>query len=112
MPATSKASANANPGAFALYPPIACDDCYVRLNADSLHDLMSPANQIGTIAELLLKRYRGTLDQEAETLFGFVQSAASRLQNMMSGLRTYVRVAGSPNPCRLCDANTLLAGAQ
>jgi len=108
----AKAPASANPGVCALFPPIAVDDCYVRLNADSLHDLMSPVNQIGTLVELVLRKYRGTLDQEAESLFGFVQSSANRLQNLLSGLRTYVRVAGSPNPGRLCDANKLLAGAK
>ncbi|MGA3042875.1 MAG: ATP-binding protein [Bryobacteraceae bacterium] len=108
----SKATAAANPGAFALFPPIGCDDCYVRLNADSLHDLMSPVNQIGTLVDLVLQKYRGTLDQEAENLFAFVQSSASRLQNLIAGLRTYVRVAGAPNPSRHCDTNKLLAAAQ
>ena len=111
-PVQSNALASANPGVFALFPPDACDDCYVRLNADSLHDLMGPVNQIGTLVELVLKKYRGTLDQEGETLFGFVQSSASRLQNLIAGLRMYVRVAGSPSPGRLCDANQLLAGAE
>jgi chemotaxis family two-component system sensor kinase Cph1 len=84
----------------------------VRLNSDSLHDLMSPINQIGTISELLLKKYRGALDEDAETLFDFIQGSASRLQNLLDGLRTYMRVAGAPSSCRLCDANTLLAGAK
>jgi|HubBroStandDraft_1064217.scaffolds.fasta_scaffold30654_2 chemotaxis family two-component system sensor kinase Cph1 len=110
--AGSKAPATANPGAFALFPPSASDDCYVRLNADSLHDLMSPVNQIGTLVELVLMKYRGTLDQEAEMLFGFVQNSASRLQNLIAGLRTYMRVAGAPSPGSLCDVNKLLAGAQ
>jgi light-regulated signal transduction histidine kinase (bacteriophytochrome) len=110
-PGESKTPAAANPGAFAVLPR-AADDCYVRLNADSVHDLMSPVNQIGTIAELLLERYRGMLDQEADDLFGFVQSSASRLQNLIAGLRTYMRMAGSPGPGRRCDANNLLMAAQ
>ena len=57
-----KPPATTNPRAFALPPPIACDDCYVRLNADSLHDLMSPVNQIGTLVALLLNRNGGALD--------------------------------------------------
>jgi light-regulated signal transduction histidine kinase (bacteriophytochrome) len=111
-PGEPKAPAAANPGAFALFPPIACDDCFVRLNADSLHDLIGPVNQIGTLVDLVLLKYRGTLDLEAESLFGFVQNSANRLQALIAGLRTYVRVASSPNPCRLCDANALLAGAK
>jgi light-regulated signal transduction histidine kinase (bacteriophytochrome) len=108
----SKAPADAIPRAFALFPPVACDDCYVRLNADSLHDLMSPVNQIGTLVDLALRKYRGTLDQEAETLFGFMQGSADRLQNLIAGLRTYMRVAGSPSLGGLCDANKVLAGAE
>ena len=108
----SKATVEAAPHAFALFPTDAGDDCYVRLNGDSLHDLMSPVNQIGTLVGLILEKHRSTLDPEAETLFGFVQSSASRLQNLIAGLGTYVRVAGAPSPGRLCDSNKLLAGAQ
>lgn len=110
-PGEPEAPAAANPGPFPRFPPIARDDCYVRLNGDSLHDLMSPVNQMGTLVDLVLRKYRGTLDQEAESLFGLVQSSANRMQNLIAGLRTYMRVAGAPNP-RLCDANDLLAGAQ
>lgn len=81
-------------------------------NSDSLHDLTSPVNQIGTISELLRAKCRGALDEDAETLFGFIQDSASRLQKLIEGLRTYMRVAGPPSSCRLCDANTLLAEAQ
>jgi light-regulated signal transduction histidine kinase (bacteriophytochrome) len=110
-PLDSEPPAGARPGAFALFPPAASDDCYVRFNADSLHDLMSPVNQIGTLVELVLKKHRGTLDRETETLFDFVQSSASRLQNLAAGLRTYVRVASSPSPGRLCDTNRVLAAS-
>jgi light-regulated signal transduction histidine kinase (bacteriophytochrome) len=92
--------------------PIASDDCLVRFNSDSLHDLSSPANQIGTLAELILKKYQGALDEEAETLLGFLQSSASRLQSLIGGLGTYMRVAGGAGPARLCDTNKLLAGAK
>jgi len=88
------------------------EDCCVRLNSDSLHDLLSPVNQIGTISELLRKKYGSALDRDGEALFGFIQTSASRLQNLLAGLQTYMRVAGSPGPCRICDANALMAAAQ
>jgi chemotaxis family two-component system sensor kinase Cph1 len=97
---------------FALSPPTGGDDCYVRLNADSLHDLTGPVNQIGTLVELLRKKCRSTVDEEAETLFGFAQNSTSRLQDLIAGLRTYMRVVSSPSPSRLCDINLLLAGVQ
>ena len=45
-------------------------------------------------------------------MFGFVQSSADRLHSLIAGLRTYVRVAGSPNLHRLSDAHKMLAGAK
>ena len=86
---------------FQNLPPLRCDpvqpsaeECLVRLNADSLHDLMSPVNQMCTMTDLILKKHRDSLDDEAEVLFGFIQKAANRLQNLLSGLRTYMQVVG------------------
>jgi chemotaxis family two-component system sensor kinase Cph1 len=84
----------------------------VRLSADSLHDLIGPINHIGTISELLRKKYDGALDKDAEALFGFLQSAAGRLQSLADGMRTYMRIAGAPSGWRLCDANAILAEAK
>jgi len=88
------------------------EECYVRLNSDSLHDLTGPVNRIGTIAELLVKRYAGQLDSESETLFGFIQESSSRLHKLVAGLKTYMRVLGRPGVRRSCDTNTLLADAK
>jgi CheY-like chemotaxis protein len=85
--------------------------CCVHLNSDSLHDLVGPVNQMCSLADVILKKYRGTLDDEAEVLFGFIKSSASRLQNLMAGVRTYMRVVGSGGPYCRCDANALLQGA-
>ena len=84
----------------------------MRLNSDSLHDLSGPVNQIGAMAELVRKRYGSKFDEEAVTLFGFIQESAGRLQNLMAGLRAHMRVLASEGiPC-LCDVNTLLAAAK
>jgi light-regulated signal transduction histidine kinase (bacteriophytochrome) len=87
------------------------DDCYVYLNSDSLHDLSSPVNQLGIITELMLKKYRGRLDEEAETLFGFIQNSTNHLQGLLAGLRAYMHVLGSASSYRPCDANALLSAA-
>ncbi len=84
----------------------------MRFSSDSLHDLISPINQIGTISELMHKKYKSVWDGETEALFGFIQNSVGRLQNFAGGLRTYLRVAGSPTLCHLCDANELLRGAK
>ena len=85
--------------------------CCVPLDSASLHDLMSPANQMCSVADLIVKKYRGTLDSEAEVLFGLFQGSAERLQNLLGGLRTYTQTVGSCGPFRRCDADALLAAA-
>jgi light-regulated signal transduction histidine kinase (bacteriophytochrome) len=87
-------------------PPEAC----IHLTSDSLHDLASPVNQIGAILELIVKKYLNALDDEAKVLFGFLQTSADRLRNLLGGLRTYEQLIGSPSACLRSDGNMLLAG--
>jgi light-regulated signal transduction histidine kinase (bacteriophytochrome) len=87
------------------------EDCSVRLNSDSLHELVGPVNQMRAMAELILKKYRGTLDDDAEVMFGFVQNSAERLEHLLAGLRTYMRVVGTGEAYRRCDGNALLVSA-
>ncbi len=86
-------------------------DFSVPLGSDSLHDLASPLNQVCSIADLILRRYRGAMDSNAEVLFGLLQNATERLQSLMAGLRTYARVAGSASAHQLCRAEELLSAA-
>jgi len=90
---------------------LADDEYVVPLNADALHDLAGPVNQMRSMADLILMRHRGQLDDETEVLFGFIQTSSDRLQNLLSGLRTYMRIAGCGQPYRRFDANNALAGA-
>src|SRR5260370_11710545 len=91
--------------------PLSEDDGSVQLSAEALHDLVGPVNEVRSMADLLLKRYRGKLDEEGETLCGFIQAAADRLQNLMSGLRTHTRIVGRCQPARDLGANAILATA-
>jgi light-regulated signal transduction histidine kinase (bacteriophytochrome) len=86
-------------------------DCCVPLDSRSLHDLIGPVNQMCSLADLILAKYRGSLGGDAEALFGHVRSAADRLQNLLNGLRTYTRVIGSRSPYRHCESEGLLAAA-
>jgi light-regulated signal transduction histidine kinase (bacteriophytochrome) len=87
------------------------DDGAVRLNSDALHDLVGPMNQMRSMADLLLKKHRGQLDEESETLLGFIQAASDRLQNLVAGLRRHTRIVGQCQPARMFDANAILAAA-
>ncbi len=106
------------PSSGLLVPPrrpasgeLADDGCGVPLNADALHDLVGPVNQIGSMLDLILKRHRANLDDETEALLGFMQASSDRLQNLLTGLRTYMRIVGREAPYRRCDTNAILAGA-
>jgi chemotaxis family two-component system sensor kinase Cph1 len=87
------------------------DDGCVCLNADSLHDLVSPINQVCSMAELLLTKYKSALGEDAEVLVGFIRGSTNRLQSLLAGLRTYTQATASAGNWRRCDANLLLAGA-
>jgi light-regulated signal transduction histidine kinase (bacteriophytochrome) len=88
------------------------DDCFVPFNSDSFHDLISPVNQVCSIAELIVRKYGGTLGGDGDVLFGFLQTAASRLEILAAGLKKYAQIVPSRGPYRRCDANALVAGAQ
>jgi light-regulated signal transduction histidine kinase (bacteriophytochrome) len=111
MSGQAKAPANENAATQSGSVQSMGEDCCVHFNSDSLHDLSSPVDQMGTIVDLILHKYRGRLDEEAESLFGFIQNSANRLQNLLAGLKVYLQVLGSPSSYRHCDANALLAVA-
>jgi light-regulated signal transduction histidine kinase (bacteriophytochrome) len=87
------------------------DDGSVQLTAEVLHDLVGPVNQVRSMVDLLIKRYRGKLEDEGETLCGFIQAGADRLQTLMSGLGTHVRIVGRCQPARDLGANDIVAAA-
>ena len=87
------------------------DDPCVTLNADALHDLVGPVNQMRSMVDLIMKRHRGKLDDEDATLFGLLQTSSDRLQNLLGGLRNYTRIVGRREPYRYFDAGAILAGA-
>jgi len=91
--------------------PRMTEACSVPLDVDSLHDLASPINQVRAMTELILKKYRGTLDEDGEAMLQFLGNAVQRLEGLLSGLKTYVRVVGNREAYRQCDGNALLASA-
>jgi chemotaxis family two-component system sensor kinase Cph1 len=97
--------------ACAIPSAVAPEECAVRLNSDSLHDIMSPVNQICTMTDLILQKHQGELDGDLEVLVGFIQKAANRLQLLLGGLRTYMQVAGPQSSRQICEGEALLQSA-
>jgi chemotaxis family two-component system sensor kinase Cph1 len=91
---------------------VATEDCGILLNSDSLHDLVGPVNQMRSMADLILKRHRLQVDAETQALFGFLQASSDKLEKLLTGIRTYMRIVGQqPMPYRHFNAGAALDGA-
>jgi len=83
----------------------------VLLTPDSMHDLTSPVNQICSLVDLIVKKHESGMDDDFKTVCSHLQSSAQRLLNLMSGLKSYLRLVASAGPFRSADGNLLLTVA-
>ncbi|MBI4405826.1 MAG: GHKL domain-containing protein [Deltaproteobacteria bacterium] len=72
------------------------------------HELKEPLRSIATYVQLLLSRYRGQFDKDADTFLDFVADAAKRSQRLIDDLFAYSQVVGEPPEIELVDVNMLL----
>jgi PAS domain S-box-containing protein len=56
------------------------------------HDLQEPLRVISTFSQLLSNRYKGKLDNKADTFIDFVVEAAKRMQDLINGLLVFSRI--------------------
>ena len=55
------------------------------------HDLREPVRTMSTYAQLLIRRYRGRLDSEADSFLEFIASGAERMEKLIGDLLSYSR---------------------
>jgi light-regulated signal transduction histidine kinase (bacteriophytochrome) len=74
-------------------------------------DLPQPLNTITGFSDLLERRYRGEMDEDADEFIAFIVAGAKRMQAMLKDLRTFLSVGDSPPPAAPVDCEKVVQAA-
>ncbi len=77
----------------------------------SSHDLQEPIRSIVSFSQLLERRYRGKLDQDADDYIGFIVEGGTRMQGLILDLLAFSRVNTTRQQIARTDAEDVLAEA-
>jgi len=75
------------------------------------HHLQEPLRMVGSYTQLLAQRYQGRLDKEADEFIAFAVEGAKRMQEQLSDMLEFVRIARSRRPFELVDCEAVLQAA-